>query len=284
MYYEQLAPHAALRPHIRSYFHIRLEGRTVHLPADGCPGLVVSLGNPFLLGAGDGSLETFSECRLFGAFTRQMLSRHAGRTEILAVKFFPGQFARFSGVPGIELSDGSASIEALWGAAGRELQHRLLDAKSMAEMVALLDRALLARLSERQTTDDRISAALRVILQRNGEVRIESLGRYVGLSRRHLERRFLEAVGLTPKRLCRIVRFSRAFSRLDGCGGRDWAAIALACGYADQAHLIRECRFFTGLSPLAYLRQRSSLEHTLLGPGEEMSHFFNTPAASSATI
>ncbi len=284
MYYEEFSPHAALRAYIRCYFYIRVNSRSLHLPADGCPGLVISLGDPFLLGAEDSVLEPFTECRVFGSFARQMLTRHPWQTELVAVKFLPGQIARFFDVPGIELTDTSTTIESLWGSYGQELQREIFEANTIPEIIQLIDTALIARLSRRYSYDDRIFAALRAILLRSGQVGIEDLAQEVGLSRRHFERLFIETVGLTPKRLCRIVRFSSIFSHLHQRAENDWADIAVAYGYSDQAHLIRECKFFTGFSPLLYLKHRSPLEHAILGTGSRMSHFFNTADVASATM
>jgi AraC-like DNA-binding protein len=36
----------------------------------------------------------------------------------------------------------------------------------------------------------------------------------------------------------------------------NWAATAASCGYYDQAHLIREFRSFSGLTPLDYMTKR----------------------------
>lgn len=36
----------------------------------------------------------------------------------------------------------------------------------------------------------------------------------------------------------------------------DWAAVALDCGYCDQAHFIRDFRAFSGLNPSALLGLR----------------------------
>jgi AraC-like DNA-binding protein len=38
----------------------------------------------------------------------------------------------------------------------------------------------------------------------------------------------------------------------------DWADLALAGGYCDQAHLINEFRGFSGISPSAYLASGQS--------------------------
>jgi AraC-like DNA-binding protein len=47
--------------------------------------------------------------------------------------------------------------------------------------------------------------------------------------------------------LARIVRFQRALAARG-----PWAEVAQGCGYYDQAHLIRDFREFSGLSPAAY--------------------------------
>ena len=74
-----------------------------------------------------------------------------------------------------------------------------------------------------------------------------------GISRRQLERRFREQVGLPPRTFARIVRFQRAFHAL---GRESGAAIAARCGYADQAHLVREVRRFGGQTPSDARRRR----------------------------
>ena len=61
-------------------------------------------------------------------------------------------------------------------------------------------------------------------------------------------RRFVAEVGLTPVAYRRLARL-RSVLRLYARGSRGWAAIAAATGFSDQAHLVRDCRAFTGLTP-----------------------------------
>jgi AraC-like DNA-binding protein len=58
-------------------------------------------------------------------------------------------------------------------------------------------------------------------------------------------RRFDDAVGYGPKTLQRILRLRQFLA----ASGTDIAAAAVEVGYADQAHLTRECRVLTGLAP-----------------------------------
>jgi AraC-like DNA-binding protein len=86
---------------------------------------------------------------------------------------------------------------------------------------------------------------------------VEEIARRVGWSSRHLLDRFRAETGLTPKQAARVARFDRARRALAArtAAGRpaDLAALAAAAGFADQAHLIREWRAFTGLAPTRWL-------------------------------
>jgi len=73
--------------------------------------------------------------------------------------------------------------------------------------------------------------------------------RDLGLSERQLHRRALHAVGYGPKTLARILRFRRYLALADSDGARSLADLALESGYADQAHLTRECTRLAGLPP-----------------------------------
>jgi AraC-like DNA-binding protein len=104
-------------------------------------------------------------------------------------------------------------------------------------------------------------------LLRDPAARLEQVAAIVDISERQLRRRFDAAVGYGPKTLQRVHRFQRFVQRADkrgtderrGGGPRgswDLAAVALDAGYADQAHLTRECVALSGLTPTALARAR----------------------------
>jgi AraC-like DNA-binding protein len=64
----------------------------------------------------------------------------------------------------------------------------------------------------------------------------------LGMSERTLRRRFEAAFGYGPKTLDRILRFQRFLTSRHGLEARTTAHRAAAAGYADQSHLVRECR------------------------------------------
>lgn len=266
MYYKEYIPRKELKPFIRSYFHVRLEpDNEIRFPSDGCPGLIVNLGDLFLLGTNENDLMVFSGCRLFGYLTRRLMIKSLSGGEALAVKFMPGQLAPFSKVPGIDLTDTSISIENLWGAMGRDIVNRIYDTGSILDIVKLLDVFFLKLLSIHDPIDTRISSTLGEILKRKGQVRIINLANWTNLSRRQFERCFTKTVGLPPKRMCRIARISGIISQLKTGQKNSWANVAFDGGYSDQAHLIREWKYFTGSSPQSYLDKILPFESAVVG-------------------
>jgi transcriptional regulator GlxA family with amidase domain len=82
----------------------------------------------------------------------------------------------------------------------------------------------------------------------------------LGVQARQLERRFKLRVGLSPKYFARIRRFQRVFPEVEGAG---WVEAAAACGYYDQAHLIRDFRAFAGEPPAALVAGDQLARHFL---------------------
>ncbi|VVJ21175.1 Transcriptional regulator [Amycolatopsis camponoti] len=82
----------------------------------------------------------------------------------------------------------------------------------------------------------------------------------VAVSERRLRRRFVQAVGYGPATYLRVARFQRAVALASRASGL--AALAVAAGYADQAHLSRDCRALTGLTPRGYFGTASTVDST----------------------
>src|SRR5262249_33692046 len=76
--------------------------------------------------------------------------------------------------------------------------------------------------------------------------------RQSGYSHRRFIVLFRQAVGLTPKVYCRLLRFQRAIEGIKSRPAESWARRALAAGFSDQSHFNREFRTFTGVTPEEY--------------------------------
>jgi AraC-like DNA-binding protein len=169
------------------------------------------------------------------------------------VRFRVGAAGSAVGVPARELRDRNVDLADVWGAraAGR-LTARLERAGTAAAAITALVAAVVGRLPPADELDPVVrAAALRSAAPRTA---VERLAWDLGLGERQLRRRFDDAVGYGPKTLQRVLRFQRflALAAQPGAAA-GLAQLAFAAGYADQAHLTRECRRLSGLTPAALL-------------------------------
>ena len=131
-----------------------------------------------------------------------------------------------------------------------------------------LERVLVDHLRGATTNDDLIVRAVDRLLCADVAATVSAVAAEFGLSARHLHRRFLDEVGVSPKRLERLARFARAWRQAVMGPPLTWADLALANGYADQSHLVREFRTF-GARPPAHLFTDEWYEATNVRRGED---------------
>jgi AraC-like DNA-binding protein len=80
------------------------------------------------------------------------------------------------------------------------------------------------------------------------KMEISDLAHVVALTRSHFSRAFKHSVGLSPRDYVVVRRVERAKVMISGTR-EPLAEVALACGFADQAHLNRRFRDIVGISP-----------------------------------
>jgi AraC-like DNA-binding protein len=83
-------------------------------------------------------------------------------------------------------------------------------------------------------------------------ISVRQLSVEMGMSEARVSRLCRRSFGVTPKLLLRSYRFTRMLAQLDVRPYSEWRDF-LDPQYVDQSHFIREFRFFTGLTPSAYL-------------------------------
>jgi len=216
---------------------------------------------------------------LAGPATGPELVPIASGTTLVGVRFHPGTAPSMLGLPARELLNGQALLADAWGRPAEHLAERLAEAPSAAARLAILPEALAARLPHARPPDPLVAAAV-TWLRRQPGTRVRDLGVRIGLSDRQLLRRFDAAVGYGPKTLARVLRLQRFLALAErpagprapgpavdpssaggfGAAGPEdgLAALAVAAGYADQAHLSHDCAELAGLPPAGLLAARSA--------------------------
>ncbi|WP_190086512.1 AraC family transcriptional regulator [Streptomyces longisporoflavus] len=262
-------PAPALRQYVDSYVGFDLRG----LPAGvhcGPPGraltAVISLSDPLEVAAGvdDGSPATPFSSVAGGLMCRSVAIHHDGRQQGVQVALTPLGARAIYGMPAAELAHRLVPLDELLGALAVELVDRLRSATTWAARFTALDELLLRAVGRgghrmpRQPPE--VTEAWRRLVTARGCVQVGALAAELGWSRRYLTERFRGEMGLAPKTFARVLRFERAHELAAAQDPLPWGDVATVSGYADQAHLVRDWREFTGRSPTAWRRSEVLLE------------------------
>jgi AraC-like DNA-binding protein len=209
--------------------HLPTGGVEIHFPIGGRPQLVGPLTGP----------ET------------ELIPAH---TSIVGVRFQPGTAPP---VPTAldDLADQRLGLAELWGSSADRLAEAMAQARTPERALTYLQAHLMQEFRTAAGADPLVGEAVRALMPWH-PVNIDTLATHLALSASQLRRRCLHAVGMSPKVLQRTLRFqgflalAQAGATASGRRGADGAAgLAVDAGYADQAHLSRECLRLTGLTP-----------------------------------
>ncbi len=211
--------------------------------------LVISFAEAFAIGLGrnPGDNDRFASFAA-GLYAGPVVIESFGGSCCVQINFTPLGARQFFGLPMSELRDRMVGLDDALGFEGVALRERLGEAQDWNARFAIAEGFVTSRLAQAKRMSAEIAWAYREVLRTGGRTRITALAGELGWSRKHLAEKFSEAIGIGPKTLSRVVRFNRALSQSKRQQD-DWAGIAADCGYADQAHLVREFRQFAGQTP-----------------------------------
>jgi AraC-like DNA-binding protein len=209
--------------------HLPTGGVEIHFPVGGHPQLVGPLTGPEI----------------------EIIPAH---TTIVGVRFQPGTAPPFPAVLD-DLVNQRLGLAEVWGSSVDRLGEAIARAATPERALAALQAHLLREFRRAARLDPLVREAVQALMPWH-PVSIDTLATHLALSPSQLRRRCLQTVGVSPKVLQRTLRFqgflalAQAGATASGRRGADgMAGLAVDVGYADQAHLSRECLRLTGLTP-----------------------------------
>ena len=260
MLYLERRPHPALTPFIKALWYAHNPNATIHrqervLP-NGHAQIVISLARDYLTDANNAldPLQHSPAAILLGIYSHHQQIDTIDLAELIGIVFQPGGTLPFFPSNTHLFSNRETSLEDIWGRASENLRNDLREAPTPEKKFAILEAALLHRLSQSKSPQRNpvIDFALTHLHRSPGTTTIAELTRQIGLSPRRLSQLFHEQVGVSPKLYCRIQRFQQIVQHLHQGEDIHWAELALTCGYYDQSHFANDFRAFSGLSPTTY--------------------------------
>lgn len=158
---------------------------------------------------------------------------------------------RLLGAPHYRIINTTFDGEEIFDARARHLQTELLGISREEERIEHLQARLCQWLRAHEERDLAFEGAVAQLKESEGRLRIEAVANYAGWSRRHLERRFLDRIGVGPKELANIFRFHSVYKRMRRTAQGHYGAM-IQDHYFDQSHFLKAFKQYTGLTPRAY--------------------------------
>jgi len=269
MDYKTYEPSKELSTFIKCYWTLdapkELKSEKQRIVSDGCMEMIFHYGDKFKQYAEDGSSIVQPKCFVFGQITLPLDIEPTGKTGIFSVRFHPGGFMPFSNVPVSSLENRAVSLTELFADEGSELENSVLNASTIEARINLVESFLLRNLAKPESIDRIVKSCIELIIQLNGQLSVGELSERLNVNRRHLERKFLRVIGLSPKQLLKIIRLQSTLKFLADKNFENLTSIAHEASYYDQAHFIKDFKEFTGLSPKKFFDNKLKMSALFIG-------------------
>lgn len=115
---------------------------------------------------------------------------------------------------------------------------------------------VLYRRMEKHIVSDAVLLATTTIADKHGQIQVNEIAQQACYSERQLNRLFLTQVGMNIKNYARLTRFNYVLQHLQ-TSPCFLGALSQQAGYFDQAHLDKDFKLISGVSPQEYLKTLS---------------------------
>lgn len=230
--------------------------------------LIFHYADPFLVRGQSGGTRHTPQAHILCVRRNIVKLAPGGETGFFAIRFRAGAFRHFSPVPLAEiaaLQDPLPDASLFLGKDARELRSAMSGSSSFSQRVVLAETWLLRRLRKRSQRDAAIDKASSLLYYAPDHARPSRVAAAIGLGPRQFQREFKAAMNMSPKAFLRLVRLQRVIRSILLANGSNILDAAIAEGYYDQPHFIREFKEFTNETPAAFFHN-----------GRGLTHFYNT--------
>jgi AraC-like DNA-binding protein len=183
---------------------------------------------------------------VYGKRTRPSQTFANGPFALTGVVFKPQGLCALLNIHPTEFNDGSVVLNDF---SKENIGDQLLNARGQDERVARLSDFLCARVDRSGREDVLVTESLHLIRRELRSIRVPQLLKCLNVSERQFERRFTRAIGVTPHRYIRIVRFRKAMQLMATARFDRLSDVAYDLSYVDQSHFIKDVKAFSGCTP-----------------------------------
>jgi AraC-like DNA-binding protein len=263
MYYQEFPPHPALKNFVQCYFVC--ENDTEGISSDivfatGHMEIMFNVGTEGMQQLTYAGITNQPDIQLWGQTIEPFSFVSCGKHSMFGIRFFTHTAACFFKDPVDQFNNLVMDFKDVAGSEAALLRSRLVESKTFKCRIELADQFLLQRLAPSPTTIDKLKLVKSIMVDVSREDFFENMNtvasRY-GISARYLQKLFVQYAGISPKLYVKIARFQKSL-QLVADKDLSLTNIAYECGYFDQAHFIKDFKFFTGSAPSRFSPESST--------------------------
>lgn len=253
MQHQEFEPPEELRDTIKCFWHnIRdvgeLQSGFEVLP-DGYAEIIFHFGSGCSISY-NGGLQPLPSPFIMGLLDQPVVFHTKNRFEVIGIRCFPWTVFDLLGLPSGK--DGVRVFEHPIAQLQSTL-NKLIYAGRIDEALAHVKQYFLDARSQ-VAIDSMLFKAGVAMREANGTMPVSQVAAEAHATVRTLERKFKESSGYTVKDVSGLMRFEQARNHLWLYPNSNIAGLAHELGYADQAHLSREFKRYSGTTPAAFAR------------------------------
>lgn len=263
MKYEKYTPCKPLAPFVECYFN--WEGNVenqeeVQSPPLQYGAIVVNYGDPSWAYQHSEDPTLVPDAFVCGLFTSNYHRRLSGKIGMAGIVLKGTAIHNLFGVRMSHLVNNRMQLDLLIGVEETtHLMQAIKNCPNAAERINSLEQLLLPRIQEARHRASIIDEILDYIVTDGGKVTIEDVAIKFNVSKRYIEKHFLEKVGVSPKFYSRIVRFSKVMYDVLYKKMTDWQDVVFEHGFHDQSHLAKEFIEFNQMNPSEYFEKHREM-------------------------
>lgn len=246
--YQTTPPTAALSPFVECYWQWEAEalaeGEDLVFP-DATPECLIHLGDPPEARRPGEAWHRQAQGFVICAVHAPLQLRPTGRMSVFGIRFRPWGLRRFHSGRAATQFDVSVPLEMFFSEQANMFIDQVRTSEDFKARVAVANYQLSAALTEPHPATETIIGLHGVVRGRQTSAR--DMAALMATSPRSFARLWQDVVGLQVRTYVRVMRFQNALALMRE--GEPLAQIATAVDYADQAHMTRDIKRFTGLTP-----------------------------------
>ena len=177
-------------------------------------------------------------------------------SEMMVISFKPGGAYCLFDQPVSELNNLVVDADLIFGGEIEDVREVLLEAQTIEAKFGVIEGFLKMKAKFDSQTWNFVERAVHSISTINSQKKLVEVVADSGYSQKQFIHLFKRYIGQTPKSFQKMVRFNEVLKKVHNKENVNWTASAYDLGYFDQAHFIKEFKYFSGLNPQKYLEMQ----------------------------